>query len=167
MLFKISLLESKNLLYVGLTGNLTVADLMNLRKMVLNFPGYVRSLNTLLDLRFIEGLRLTAFEIRYLADTAISNPGTQCAIVTDNQLAFANGRMYSAFSESKKREVRVFRLLESACQWLHLCEKDLDLIHPLTDHSADGERLTQSIETGGVHRSNTVRSCSILTGLEI
>ncbi|MBW2287885.1 MAG: hypothetical protein JRG80_05145 [Deltaproteobacteria bacterium] len=102
-------------------GTLTDADLIDGDSALRNDPEFDPAYFQLLDLREADGSEVTAVGIRALASRPpLFTSSARRALVVQTDLGFGMGRMFELLREGKSGEVRVFRSLEEACDWLDL-----------------------------------------------
>ena len=83
-------------------------------------PGFDPSFPQLVDLRDVERPYMEPSIIRRHALEYLFASGTQRAIVTSSDVAYELARMYKTFAEYVPQNVRVFRDMHDAEQWLGL-----------------------------------------------
>jgi len=102
-------------------GTLTDADLIDGDSALRNDPEFDPAYYQLLDLREADGSEVTAAGVRALASRPpLFTSSARRAIVVETNLGFGMSRMFELLREGKSGEVRVFRSLEEACDWLDL-----------------------------------------------
>jgi hypothetical protein len=107
-----------NLFYLRIEGEVKLMEVSQSRLQILNDPDFTPTLSQLVDLRFAQAGRFSVEEIRSLASSTIFERGIKRALVAPADLEFGIARMFEVFNEPHGQEVRVFRSLEEACQWL-------------------------------------------------
>lgn len=101
------------------------AALLDYAQRVAADPDVLAGRDELVDLRAVDGARMSSAGLRQLAGVFEAHekgePG-RVAIVASSDLAFGLSRMYQAFRSQSMSEIRVFRDLDEACRWLELRE---------------------------------------------
>ena len=103
-------------------GLLIYAELTANRLQMENDPAFQADFSQLADLRDVTAIALTGDQIRDFAAHSPFIPGTRRALVVSSDVAFGLGRMYENYREaiSPKDQIRIFRHLKEAEEWLGL-----------------------------------------------
>jgi hypothetical protein len=115
---KYTILKNYNLLILHYDGEVTLSELAQNRLELLRDTDFQPSYAQLVDLRSGQMSNLSTADVRSLSSSTIFNPGVKRAIVAPNDLEFGMARMFGVFVERFGQQVRVFRSIEEACEWL-------------------------------------------------
>ena len=118
MPLRYTILKPHHVLYVRWQGDITPSEVFRQRSVARDDPNFEPSLAELVDLRGGRLSCLSAYELRNLSASTIYAAGVRRALVTDSDLEFGVSRMYGMFVERHGHDVRVFRSIEKACEWL-------------------------------------------------
>jgi hypothetical protein len=110
-------------LNIRFTGTVTDADLMTTFQRLYQDPRHRVGMRELTDCRPVERVEITGAGLQRLADATSawldpSGTGWKVAVVVPNDEVFGLGRMYELLREGSPENVRVFRDLVLAEQWL-------------------------------------------------
>jgi hypothetical protein len=115
-----TILQSYNLLYVSFEGDTTFADVQQSRNAVRADPDFHDNLNELADLRSGSLASLSTENLSQLGATITFNHGVKRAFVVAHDRDYGLLRMYQVFAERHHHQIRIFRSLEEACEWLQI-----------------------------------------------
>jgi hypothetical protein len=101
-------------------GVFTAQDLYDHYNTLSTDPAFDPSFPQLVDLRDVERVDMEPSIIRRHALEFLFASGTQRALVTSSDVAYELARMYKTFAEYVPQNVRVFRDMHDAEQWLGL-----------------------------------------------
>ena len=110
--------ERKLVMSTG-SGVLTLTDALLHQERLLRDPDFSPDFSQLLDFTHVVRVKLSADEIRRLAQTTVFSANSRRAFVVDNDLKFGLARMFAVFRETLgEKGIRVFRNLDDALEWL-------------------------------------------------
>jgi hypothetical protein len=110
--------KSYNLFYLRIEGEMQLTGLGQARQQILNDADFSPTLSQLVDLRFAQLATLSLNQIRALASSSIFERGIKRALVAPTDVEFGVSRMFEIFNEPQRQQVKVFRSLKQACEWL-------------------------------------------------
>ena len=101
-------------------GVFTAQDLLDHYNALAADPAFDPSFSQLVDLRDVEQVELDTSVIRRHALERLFGGGAQRALVVSSDMHYGLARMYGAFAEFASQNVKVFRDMHEAEQWLGL-----------------------------------------------
>src|SRR5262245_10601393 len=114
--------EARGLILTTASGTLTDSDILQLKARLLADPRWKPGMRELSDVRTIDRLEVTAGGVAQMAlrdeSDAAALASYRLAIVVSHQLVYGMARMYQLFTEQSVPNVRVFRDMEDARNWL-------------------------------------------------
>ena len=111
--------KERRLVMSTYSGVLTIEDALGHQKKLLKDPDFDPSFSQLFDVTRVTDMRLTAEDVRTLAQRTVFSPDSRRAILVSNDLQFGLSRMFGIFRETKgEKRIRVFRDLEEALEWV-------------------------------------------------
>ena len=105
-------------------GTLTDEDVLGHQRELRAEAGFESDMNQLIDLSQTERFELAAGTLRQIVAMNPFGKGSRRALVSPSDLAFGMSRMFEAFSDGSEQEVRVFRDMAEAREWLGADEAD-------------------------------------------
>jgi hypothetical protein len=109
------------LVRVHVEGTLTDADLIDGDRALRDDPDFDPAYYQLLDLTAADGSAVSAAGVQALASQPpLFTSSARRALVVETDLGFGMGRMFELLRGGKSGEIRIFRNLEEACDWLDL-----------------------------------------------
>ena len=103
-------------------GVLSTTDLQDSSSRLMADARFEPRYRSLVDLREVTGVSADMEALAQTAAVPLFAEGVQRAIVASSDVAFGIARMYATFAERTGGDVRVFRELEHASDWLGLGE---------------------------------------------
>lgn len=113
-------LKSCNLLYVRFEGNITAEEILAGRKDASNSSDFHLNLSQLVDLRNGSMEQVSASSLSAIGASTIFNRAVKRAFVVGRDVDYGLLRMYGVFAEHHQQQIRIFRSLEEACEWLDI-----------------------------------------------
>jgi hypothetical protein len=111
--------KERRLVMSTYSGVLAIADALGHQKNLLDDPDFDPSFSQLFDVTHVTDVRLTAEDVRTLAQRTVFSPDSRRAILVSNDLQFGLSRMFGVIRETKgEKGIRVFRKLEDALEWV-------------------------------------------------
>jgi hypothetical protein len=101
-------------------GLLTARELADVTTQILLDPRFDPTYRSLGDLREVTAISVDTIASAHTAATPLFVAGTRRAIVATADVAFGMARMFATFAERAGQDVRVFRELHLAEEWLEL-----------------------------------------------
>ncbi len=114
--------DIKNILYEKGTGEVTLSELLDYRKTLVNIPfrsgarGFADYMQAEVDLSYEEIKRVSAATLNAIEEL----DDLKFAICANSVLGYGVARMFSILSEKMNFDVSVFKTLEEAQAWLGL-----------------------------------------------
>lgn len=112
----------QNLIRTTATGVLTDADILAMKRQMLEDPDFRPGMRELTDVRAIEKLAVTTEGVRRMVEHDQQNRADisshRLAIVVSEEAAYGMSRMYQTMTETAMEHVGVFRSMEEAKKWL-------------------------------------------------
>jgi hypothetical protein len=109
----------RRVVQVRVHGTLCDQDLLDGDEALRNHPEFQPDFDQLIDMREAVGAKVTTDGIRALAHKPpLFSPESRRAIVVLTDLGFGMARMFELLREGKSGEIRVFRDLAEANDWL-------------------------------------------------
>jgi hypothetical protein len=110
------------LIYVILSGVVTLEDLLGGRKRMLADTNFDPTFSQIIDMRQTISLRLTGESVRQLAHEHVFAAGARRALVVPNDLPLEMARMFEIYRmlAGGKESLRLFPDMEAARRWLRL-----------------------------------------------
>ncbi len=102
------------------SGRLTDSDLIEHQRKVLVDPEFDPHLRQLWDLREVTAADVSSETLRELARATSYAPDTMRALVAPGDVVYGLARMFQTLHEHAGEDLRVFRSIEDAKQWLGL-----------------------------------------------
>jgi hypothetical protein len=99
-------------------------------------PRFDQSFQQLIDLREVTDLDFPSSTIRSLAQMSPWGFGARRAVVVGTDVAFGMARMYQILREPDGEDVRIFRGVEPALEWLGLATDEAAIIAALSEAPA-------------------------------
>jgi len=99
-------------------GPLTEADVRELYDRLRADPAFDPTFRHIADLREVERVEASAEAIGSMARSSAFAPGARRALVAEADAVYGCARMFAAHAELTGSQVRVFRALGDAAQWL-------------------------------------------------
>jgi hypothetical protein len=112
--------QERHLVLTRAWGVLTVRQLVDVTSRILLDPRFDPSYRSLGDLREVTEIAVDMLETAQTAATPLFIAGTRRAIVATSDAVFGVARMFATFAERSGQEVRVFRDIRLAEEWLEL-----------------------------------------------
>jgi len=101
------------------SGAFTLADALAHQQRLASDPDFDPSFSQLVDLTHVTSVKLTASDVRKLAQASLFSRGSRRAILATSEAAFGLARMFEALRESAGEDgIHVFRDLNDALDWL-------------------------------------------------
>ncbi len=112
--------SKNNILIMKITDLINLAELKESAINIFSSSDIPHDINTLYDLREMDFSNInTEFEERLiLFRESINRGNAKIACVVKTDLAFGMGRMYEALSDHLPQQVRIFRSMDEAKNWL-------------------------------------------------
>lgn len=114
--------EAKGLVVTRASGDLTDQDILQLKARLVADPKWTPGMRELSDVRSIDRLSVTAVGVRHMAlrdeRDARALASYRLAIVVSRDEVYGMARMYQIMTEQTVPNVRVFRDIEEAKNWL-------------------------------------------------
>ena len=124
MPYRVDFDQNKGVIYFEATDIFTGEDLFKATLEIIDHPDFDPQLNLLADLDPIKSFRISANDVRNLVDFYQTIKGRigygKYAIVTRSNLIYGMARMYQILTDRMPFEVRVFREMMAAREWLDL-----------------------------------------------
>jgi hypothetical protein len=112
---------AQRLIRIRVQGTLRDRDLLGVDAALRNHCEFDPSFNSLIDLREAIGGEVTAAGVQVLAQQPpLLAPNSRSALVVPTDLGFGMARMFELLREGKPGEVRAFKDLDGAREWLDL-----------------------------------------------
>lgn len=103
----------------AVTGEVTDEDILRGERELRDHPEFDAAYNQIVDLRGVDGSRVTAQGVRALVEQpAIFSSQSRRAIVVSDEVAYGLAQSYEKMREENLSRVRVFRELGEAWEWL-------------------------------------------------
>lgn len=116
--------SARQIVLSTLTGTVSIADLRTHMDELARDPGFVPTYRHLWDLRGATKGALTAADLRSLLGQGPWSKETRRAFVCDSELSFGMARMAQLLTDERPSEIRVFRDLSEALDWLEVDHVD-------------------------------------------
>ena len=114
------ILKSCNLLYVRFEGNVTAEEILAGRKDASDNSDFHLNLRQLVDLRNGSMELVSSANLNTIGVSTIFNKSVKRAFVVARDVDYGLLRMYGVFAEHHQHQIRIFRSLEEACEWLDI-----------------------------------------------
>ena len=98
-------------------------------------PRFARSFRQLVDLRDVTDVQVTASTIREMVKLNPFGAGARRAVVVTNDVVFGMARMYQILTDESPDELRIFRKVDDALQWLWIADAKAELLSVLSQTS--------------------------------
>jgi len=95
-------------------------------------PRFARDFRQLADLRDVTDVQITASTIREMVGLNPFGAGARRAVVVTNDVVFGMARMYQILSDESLDELRIFRKMDDALQWLWIADAKAELLSALS-----------------------------------
>jgi hypothetical protein len=113
--------HAQRLVRVRVHGTMCDHDLLDADAALRDHPEFDPSFDQLIDLREATGSEVTTAGVQKLAQQPpLFAPSSRRALVVSTDLGFGMARMFELLREGKSGEVRAFRELDKAREWLDL-----------------------------------------------
>jgi hypothetical protein len=113
-------LKSCNLLYVRFEGSVTTEEIYAGRKAASDNSDFHLNLRQLVDLRNGSMELVSSANLSTIGASTIFNKSVKRAFVVARDVDYGLLRMYGVFAEHHQQQIRIFRSLEEACEWLDI-----------------------------------------------
>ncbi len=101
-------------------GVLSAHELFDVTSQILLDPRFDPTYRSLGDLRDVTKITVDALDTAHTAATPLFAAGTRRAIVASSDAVYGMARMFATFAERAGQEVRIFREMRYAEEWLEL-----------------------------------------------
>lgn len=101
-------------------GVLSTQELVEVTSRILLDPRFDPTYRSLGDLRDVTDITVDALHTAHMAATPLFALDTRRAIVATSDVAYGMARMFAAYAERNGQEVRIFREMAEAEEWLEL-----------------------------------------------
>lgn len=118
MTYKID--RDRRLVLTRAWGVLSTRDLADVMSQILLDPRFDPMYRSLGDLRDVTDITVDAMDTARTAASPIFAEGTRRAIVATSEVAYGMARMFATFAERSGQQVRIFREMGPAEEWLEL-----------------------------------------------
>jgi hypothetical protein len=101
-------------------GVLTTRELIDVTTQILLDPRFDPTFRSLGDLREVTDVSVDMAASAHTAATPLFTAGTRRAIVASSDLAYGVARQFAIFAQRSGQDVRIFREMRQAEEWLEL-----------------------------------------------
>jgi hypothetical protein len=112
--------KARGIVLTRYEGRLSDHDVLGLQRRLAADPEFVPALRQLIDMREIEELEITSEGIQRLAQGNPFGTGSRRAGVASKDDVYGVARMFEMMRQEKGDELRIFRSLDDALDWLGL-----------------------------------------------
>jgi hypothetical protein len=95
-------------------------------------PRYARSFCQLADLRDVTDVEITASTIREMVKLNPFGAGARRAVVVTSDVVFGMARMYQILADESPHELKIFRKMDDALQWLWIADAKAEILSVLS-----------------------------------
>lgn len=111
--------KERRLVLSAVSGVFSQADVLAHQQKLLNDPDFDPSFSQIVDFNQVTDFKLSAEEIRLLAQRSIFSPTARRALIMPSNLGYGLARMFEILREDQGDVgTRVFRTLEEALDWV-------------------------------------------------
>jgi hypothetical protein len=113
---------ARRLVHCRAWGTLTREDLHDHYRGLVIDPHFEPHFQQFGDLREVDAISVDRATIAEVAKLPVFDAGVRRAIVAPSDFAFGIGRMFATYAESADQNVRVFREIDEAREWLDISD---------------------------------------------
>ena len=115
-----SIERDRFLIRTHVSGSITSPQLLEMYERMIADPHFSAAYNQLADWREVTELRVLTSAVREAAKSHPFIAGTKRAIVVGSDVVYGVARVFAAHAEHVGQDVRVFRDMEDALEWVGL-----------------------------------------------
>lgn len=112
--------SSQRMIFSSATGVLTDDDLLTHQDRVTNDPGFDPTFSQLWDFRHVSDVEVTNATLQELAGARSFRAGAKRAVVAPKDVLYGMARMFQMLHGEAPEDLRVFRSIDEARNWLRL-----------------------------------------------